>query len=517
MRFPTRFSARASTALLALIAAAAVARAETWKLELKRLDKEDRSNSDYSYRATYPQGFFAQLVNNALRPGDPRQTQDFKRIVKKEPKYQSATPFRGVARLGSQEFAFVLDGPPPAKETKPDVKEDKKKEGEKAKPESPTGKLAEKITKAPGKKATAGAIRYNRLYFDLNHNGDLTDDKPINVPAEDSPREFGGGRSHASFRFPQIDLTIDVDGTKVDYAFIMNGNSMSQPNFSYVSLSLNAAAYRAGDITLAGKKHHVVVIDFNSNGRFSDEVKLTTVNIYRGGKVVSESQAEQGDMLLLDPAAEGDSPYTVTESNCRHHMSKLISIDGQFYSVRLSPAGDKLTLEPSSAAFGRLSNPNSAFRAVVYGDAGFLKISGDKETPAAVPEGEWKLLSYTIRSTEAEKAKKAEGDKKTPEMTDTRRLSFVTAEIGGDYKAVKVVKGETAALPFGPPYKPMVAAEYFQDGPQRKTLSLSLALVGSAGETCSDMAVNGGRPSKPSFTITDAKGKVIQEGNFEYG
>ena len=29
--------------------------------------------------------------------------------------------------------------------------------------------------------------------------------------------------------------------------------------------------------------------------------------------------------------------------------------------------------------------------------------------------------------------------------------------------------------------------------------------------------VDGGRPAKPEFTITDPKGKVVQEGNFEYG
>jgi hypothetical protein len=27
----------------------------------------------------------------------------------------------------------------------------------------------------------------------------------------------------------------------------------------------------------------------------------------------------------------------------------------------------------------------------------------------------------------------------------------------------------------------------------------------------------GGRPAKPEFTITDPKGEVVQQGNFEYG
>ena len=44
-----------------------------------------------------------------------------------------------------------------------------------------------------------------------------------------------------------------------------------------------------------------------------------------------------------------------------------------------------------------------------------------------------------------------------------------------------------------------------------------MSLVGSAGEVCTNMMVDGGRPAKPEFTITDPKGKVVQQGSFEYG
>ena len=41
--------------------------------------------------------------------------------------------------------------------------------------------------------------------------------------------------------------------------------------------------------------------------------------------------------------------------------------------------------------------------------------------------------------------------------------------------------------------------------------------MGSAGEVCTNMMVDGDRPSKPEFTITDPKGKVVEQGSFEYG
>ena len=106
----------------------------------------------------------------------------FKRIVKKEPKYRSEHPFRAVVNLGSQEYAFALDVvPPPAKEAKADDKKTKKDEKPK--------------TRSPSRVCPA---TFNRLYFDLNHNGDLSDDKPHRRRARRRARS-GWGRL---FQFP---------------------------------------------------------------------------------------------------------------------------------------------------------------------------------------------------------------------------------------------------------------------------------------------------------------------------
>ena len=70
-------------------------------------------------------------------------------------------------------------------------------------------------------------------------------------------------------------------------------------------------------------------------------------------------------------------------------------------------------------------------------------------------------------------------------------------------------------MPFGPPYKPVVKRLGFDGREEGRALALSL--VGSAGEVCTNLMVDGGRPAKPEFTITDAEGKVVQQGNFEYG
>jgi hypothetical protein len=154
----------------------------------------------------------------------------------------------------------------------------------------------------------------------------------------------------------------------------------------------------------------------------------------------------------------------------------------------------------------------------------------------SVPEGQWKLLSYSLHRVDADGPKKP--DKQTekkgslleslakdlskatggpPSVGSRNLLSIVAANVPDSCKPIKVVKGETVALGFGPPYKATVTAQFSQDAKKNKTLSLGLSLIGSGGETCSNLLVHGGRPSKPKITITDDKGKVVQEGNFEYG
>ena len=59
-----------------------------------------------------PQSFFIQMMpagKAAFAFRERAQTAAFKRIVKKEPKYSRDHPFRGVAKLGSQEYAFALE------------------------------------------------------------------------------------------------------------------------------------------------------------------------------------------------------------------------------------------------------------------------------------------------------------------------------------------------------------------------------------------------------------------------
>jgi len=92
---------------------------------------------------------------------------------------------------------------------------------------------------------------------------------------------------------------------------------------------------------------------------------------------------------------------------------------------------------------------------------------------------------------------------------------MISARATPDYKPVTVKQDETVELPFGPPYRTVVSAQY--SNPQERQVALGLTLVGVADEVCENLIVNGGRPPKPEFTITTEDGKEVESGAFEYG
>jgi len=445
-------------------------------------------------RITSTQSFYA---NGEKLEATVKDGPAFATVVKKEPaKYAGKHPFRCVARLGSEHFGFVLDG------------------------ERPESK------------------GYDRLYLDRNHNGDLTDDEVILAqPATWSL--FGDMRE-----FPRVGVTVHVDGKPAEYAFFLMVNCGGAPGssaVSYVSAQLMPGVYYEGEATLDGKGHRLILQDFNSNGRFDDR---WTVDPKSG-------EQTYGDVLLLDPNFQesGFTGFGLWDAKSRHPVSDLVCIDGRFYKLKVSPTCETLTLAPCMLAMGAVTNPGERYQAVLYGERGIVKIQGEKAKAVPMPAGAWKLLGYTIEASTAghkrSAGKKAEpktsresgsqsaSEKDTPKPPLQDRLlrwvaegglsrinpfrprvAIVSAQATKDSPRVKVPEGKTTALAFGPPYKAVVDVSYVMGGGQA---SLGMKIVGSAGETCTNLTVEGGKPASPTFEIRTTKGEIIERGTFEYG
>jgi hypothetical protein len=482
----------AGIAAAALLAVASAARAESSPLDLKRLEPADPAQagppSQLTYRLAQPQHFFAAIGQGVAVPRDAQSDlPEFSRVVTKEPaKYQAGEPFRGVARLGDHFYGFALDT------------------------------------------ADAEANEFNRLRFDVNRNGDLTDDPVI----EGSRPEGRYPEGYWVCRFPRVDLTIEVDGARSDYSFFFSAQSAfvqfgmplaaqaeaaeSKRDVRYVSAGLQAACYREGQVEVGGKTRRVVLIDFNSNGRFDDRTEVREI----GGGI----RPVFGDVLLWDPESTPMSPLGAYD-RMQSQVARFAPIDGRLYELSISPGADRLTLSSATVSVGRVTLPSDGFRATVYGEAGLMRVEGDRAEPVPVPAGTWKLLSYTIDRTGYD-----EGEEPAPDAESSALQSLagallqsaapkaaaytrLTAVSSGE--AFEVRKDETIRLPFGPPYRPVVtASKPLRPGERAQ---LGLALVGRGGERCSSLMVKGKRPDKPQFTILSPDEEEVATGNFEYG
>jgi hypothetical protein len=541
-----------------LLATTAAAVAETCTLKLKRRESKTATfdQKSYLYWTVQPQQFFVQMTaddNGKWQVvGSAGSADVFKRIVRKEPKYVSDHPYRGVLKLGTQEFAFALDAVPPPEANKPNGKAaektaDKTTEKTANKSSSLIAAISGAIVEATGPSdsnspATPSSVKdfaYNRLYIDFNHNGDLTDDKVIEITPNSRSAVIvnSPGITYKPFEFPQIDMAVSVDGTKVDHSFYVNGYAYASAKSCTVFISFSSAVCREGDITLEGKQHHLVLIDFNSNGRFDDKAKISEDVRLASGQVY----AQLGDMLLVDPQPSrtaGESPYDPTTSDYRYFLSDIIQIDGRWYDLKVTPAGDQLTLTPSTAATGNVTNHNDSFGALIYNsDKGILKIRGTKDKPVSVPEGKWKLYSYSVTKDAKAADAKAEANPSADSL-----LANLAASLGGSkapsvalpsrvvatatekYNPVTVRNGETVEMPFGPPYTPTVTSTTIvaalPNGGSKEPVEqayLSMTLIGVGGEAVTSLTVSGRQPPKPAFTIKDPDGKVVQQGDFEYG
>jgi hypothetical protein len=307
------------------------------KLEPPRGRSTRGNPAEYFLRMTDPQTFFLQVGQG---PGDGEA--DFRRIVRAEPNYEGPVPFKGVVKLGGQDYAFALD--------------------------------------AVGRQARG----YNVLYFDANRNGDLTDDKPIAAVEVGAPAGAGASQS----RFPPVDVEIDAGGTTTGYAVLLSALVRQTP-VPYVSVSVYSGAIREGFIQQGREKIRLVLVDRNTNGRFDDTVAIRMV-----GDRVSTSE---GDLLLVNPNTRNLLSADATMGRDRHFVSKTVCIGSHFYEMQVAPAGDQLTLTPKELEIGNVTNSSPAYRAVVYSDEyGVVLVSGVKDKKIPLPAGQWRVASYSI-------------------------------------------------------------------------------------------------------------------------
>ena len=544
-----------------------ICQGETWQLKfMPEVPKASEADGKKYPQAYYFRGspqHFSSNFNSLQKQVDPKQDpqlKEFYETVKKEPTYVSPKPLRGMIKFGDQRFAFAMDAvskEEPKEETATEEKSAEKSE-EKAEAKKELTEAEKQKAERDKQMAEIQKTVPNRIYLDLNANGDLTDDEPVEAA---SVRAYAPEYAQASFT---ATLPVEKDGQKFDVpcsfsVYTNTGNQITRTpdgkeqkiKIHYTGASFYTSCFCEGEVKLNDKEYRVFLIDYNNNGVFNDTSELYEVNRYRGpNDLVKENYVQSGDILYVVPAdlegrprfAYPSRPGGKGEVNPLSVGSLIGSIDGQFWNMEVTPLGDKLTLTPSTESLGYVENPGKQFTLSAFNKdkkASMLLVS-DEAGKAALPPGQWILTAYSMtfkkeepkaEKSDEENADTAEAEKSAQEEVAKKVADFLTgkkkppqaqdatvmARMPGTEDANITVKAdETTTLKFGAPYK-VVVNSYVNGGEGKQTAQLSLDLIGALGESCADVRLGTGRPPKPTYVISTKDGKEVESGAFEYG
>ncbi len=145
-------------------------------------------------------------------------------------------------------------------------------------------------------------------------------------------------------------------------------------------------------------------------------------------------------------------------------------------------------------------------------ETAYLQLKIEKSTPATVPAGHWRMLSYSIPNENGREPKSTVETANAEKQGNDARQWRISARGTWDNEPVIVHADQTTTLKFGPPYRLQINP-FFDPG----EVELCLVLRGANGEVVHDLTVNDKLPDEPVLTITDPQGDVVETGRFEYG
>lgn len=272
--------------------------------------------------------------------------------VRAYPNLKSSKPLYGKVRFGGilekpdtgVEYQFVVDASDEAPaESKPPAKK-----SHAGKP----GKKQSDIRTSSNPFRLTSKARYDRLYFDVNRDLDLTND-PVLGPMDDPPGEFDPFASSVdpSVVFNYLDVPFDYGPGLGIRPFRILPRMMIQDRVG--SLSFVATTARQGQIRIGSEEYDAVLAQpYQIGGRW--DLPDTFIFLTRAGQ--------------SRPAPFWWGSYFI---------KALRHVDGQYYSTLSTPLGDKLIVKPYRGDLGTLK--------VEAGkrDLKRVSMSGSLDSPAA--------------------------------------------------------------------------------------------------------------------------------------
>lgn len=358
-------------------------------------------------------------------------------------------------------------------------------------------------------------IFYNRLYFDANGNGDLTDDPAI----DSAPLAMNSMNAYMSqCTFPLIDTTYQVEGKSMPYRFAVSAYCYYQdPKTKELtkeiilrSLQINVSpkcAYK-GEIDLNGQKYQFLLGDDNGNGIFGEATSIAKdyKKVYENSRQVYPS----GDSLYL----RKDTNFTWYD---QQHCSNKLYLEGKLYDFAISMPQGKMILTPTAENLCGVQLPMEVERLALYREDGKGSINVyTAKGELKIPAGNYLVLSYCVFR------KDSMGD-----------LWWLQANATVDSSWFTVTPATPVTLAFGEPYSPTVeipkyALQQFKQNPT--SIRLEMLLLGTGGDKIANISHisgdktdiplserNKSQPKEPTYTISTMDGAIVAQGQFEYG
>lgn len=348
---------------------------------------------------------------------------------------------------------------------------------------------------------------YDRLFFDANANGDLTDD-PVAQP-EDPPRRPG------TFSSPPIEVMVPRDGTEVAYSFIAEAfhpelaegdTREADVDLDELTFALRGNCGWFGEFEHGGRTYRVHLADREVDGTFDERATWSapeTDDPYR-------PLTPHGDLLLL---TDGED----LEERDAMPLGDRLTLGNTIFQFDSDLANSRLVLHPGPDAVAHLQLPTDVHRLTLWSeDDGRVAMLHRPASNALVPPGKWRVAAYQLLRNDDE------GD-----------LWFLAAQMTPRVKAVAVSAGAKSKLSLGEPFLPAatIPRQAYRDfaAKTHDRVEVEFTIGGAAGEMVCELLRIDGRatqipldgtgqhPAEPRFRIISAQGKSVAAGAFEYG
>ena len=316
--------------------------------------------------------------------------------------------------------------------------------------------------------------RLVKLYLDTDGDGLFSDEK-----------EYVGTwlsifRLTMTYRFGPVSTRQGDSGTK--------GGSFYTDCSDGKWLTFDPAFYRQGKVVLEGRSYEIALVDTDFDGKYNKYFVPPA----------ADSRDPRCDVLAID--LDGDSKFDFERPGASEIMplSRLIKINGQYYSMEVAADGGTIEFRQARPQFGTLSFEGKQVKLALWTDAVHQRVSGSG--------GKWRLPAgkYSVVELELTEADSA-GNQWT---FDTIKGRAWAGELG-DFE---IKSGETTSFRIGPPFK---IKTYMND--RGRNAVVGFHIEGQAGELYVPGArKNGVTVPEPQFKIIAASGKIVHSGQFEF-